>query len=61
MNIVGDGNIFGPDITVSCPQCGGSARVFAGTFNFRRDDIIDIISASAWTREKLAEYQNALN
>ena len=46
--------------TVTCPKCKGTAQLIEGTFNIR-DGIIDVISASAWTRQKLAEYQNALN
>lgn len=44
--------------TVSCPR-GHRARVIEGKFTIR-DGIIDVIRASPWTRDKLAEFQSAL-
>lgn len=47
------------DCTITCPKCWGTARIIEGTFNVR-DGIIDVVTASPWTRAKLAEFQSAL-
>ncbi len=46
-------------LSVACPRCGNNARLADGEFNFR-NGIIEVVSAAPWTREKLAEFQNAL-
>jgi hypothetical protein len=60
---------FGPNVVienatlsgnmVSCPECHRPVNIIEGTFSIR-DGIIDVITASNWTRAKLAEYQSAL-
>lgn len=44
---------------ITCPECRGRARVIEGTFNVT-EGIIEVVTASPWTRYQLAKYQSAL-
>jgi hypothetical protein len=46
--------------STNCPRCGSTARFLEGTFNVR-DDLIEVLSAPDWTREKFRELQGVLN
>lgn len=57
---IGDGaNVIFENCSVTCPRCWGEAKVIEGQFSIR-DGIINVITASPWTRARLAEYQSAL-
>ena len=57
---------LGPGVTsmsgvgTSCPRCGGIATYLEGEFRATADDLVEALTASRWTRQKLAEYQRAL-
>lgn len=44
---------------VSCPRCGGMARLLEGTFAVR-DEVLQVLSAPDWTLEKLEELSGVL-
>ncbi|AYJ48111.1 hypothetical protein [Rhodococcus sp. P1Y] len=47
------------NVSVECPHCGGISHVLDGTFRFS-EGLVHAVTASAWTRDKLAKYQKAL-
>lgn len=59
-------NITLRGVTTRCPKCRQlGARVLEGTFNARTGDlgeeVLEIVSAPAWTRHHLAKYRDALD
>jgi hypothetical protein len=45
--------------TTSCPRCRRPARLMDGQYSVR-DGVVEVITGAAWTRDRLADLQQAL-